>query len=200
MNGQFVDLFKAVAHRSTMVALGASATLWAPTARAQVSYAASLPAGTSVSVRTVEAIESKGAEPGQSYRCTVESPIVAEGKQLVARGADCVLRIVETKEADRLSGNAELKLELTAVRVDRDLIDVSSEPAAVQGAGKGKGTAIKTGVGAAAGAALGGIFGGGKGAAIGASAGAGAGVAVAAVTRGLQVRVAPETVLSFVTH
>ena len=159
-----------------------------------------IPAGTSVSVRTVEAIDSKGAEPGQSYRCTVESPVVVDGQQIVARGADCVLRIAETREAGRLTGNAELKLEMTALRVNKDLVDVSSEPAAVQGAGKGKGTAIKTGVGAAAGAALGGIFGGGRGAAIGAGAGAGAGVATAALTHGPQVKVAPETVLTFVTH
>jgi hypothetical protein len=159
-----------------------------------------IPPGTSVSVRTAEAIDSKGAEAGQSYRCTVESPVMVNGQQVVARGADCVLRIGELKEAGRLSGNAELKLELTAMRVNKDLIDVSSDPAAVQGAGKGKGTAVKTGVGAAAGAALGGIFGGGKGAAIGAGAGAGAGVAAAAMTHGPQIKVGAETVLTFVTH
>ncbi|WP_419806293.1 hypothetical protein [Terriglobus sp.] len=151
-------------------------------------------------MRTVEAIDSKQAEAGQSYRCTVESPVVVDGQPLVSRGADCVLRIAETKEAGRLTGNAELKLELVAVREGKELVDVSSDPAAVAGSGKGKATVTKAGIGAAAGAGLGAIFGGRRGAAIGAGAGTGAGVATAALTRGPQVKVAPETVLTFVTH
>jgi outer membrane lipoprotein SlyB len=53
------------------------------------------------------------------------------------------------------------------------------------------------GGGAAVGAILGGIFGGGKGAAIGAAAGAGAGTGVSAATKGQQIVLKPETVLSF---
>ena len=82
------------------------------TAGAAVSSA--LPSGTSVSVRTVEAIDSKQTEVGQSYRCTVDAPVVVKGDQLVARGADCVLQIVETRDAGKLTGKAELKLECTA--------------------------------------------------------------------------------------
>src|SRR4051812_29292056 len=117
-------LSKASLRRSVIP--GAVAFAWLafpPLAGAYAAPPASIPAGTSVSVRTVEAIDSKSAEPGQSYRCTVESPIVADGQQMVARGADCILRIAETKEAGRLSGHAELKLELTAIRVDKDLVD-----------------------------------------------------------------------------
>ena len=84
--------------------------------------------------------------------------------------------------------------------VGKELVDVSSDPAALASSGKGAGTATKAGIGAAAGAGLGAIFGRGKGAAIGAGSGAGVGVATAALTRGPQVKVAPETVLTFVTH
>jgi hypothetical protein len=66
-----------------------------------------------------------------------------------------------------------------------------------QGSGRGKATAAKVGGGAAVGAILGGIFGGGKGAAIGAAAGAGAGTGVSAATKGQQIILKPETVLSF---
>ncbi len=160
----------------------------------------SVPAGTTVSVRTLDAIHSRQAEVGQSYRCTVESPVSVSGTQIVARGADCILRIVETKDAGQLTGKSELKLELAQIRVDKELIDVSSEPATLESAGKGKSTAAKTGIGAAAGAGLGSLFGGKKGAAVGAGAGAGAGVATAALTHGPEIKVAAETVLNFVIH
>jgi hypothetical protein len=159
-----------------------------------------IPPGTSVSVRTLDAIESRQTQVGQSYRCTIESPILISGTQIVARGADCVLRIVETKDAGHLTGKSELKLELAQIRVDKDLVDVGSDPSTVESAGKGKSTAVKTGVGTAVGAGLGGLFGGKRGAAIGAGAWAGAGVATAALTHGPEIKVAPETVLNFVIH
>jgi hypothetical protein len=166
-------------------------------------FAASPPAiatGTAVSVRTLDAIESRQTQVGQSYRCTIEAPILVSGTQIVARGADCILRITETKDAGHLTGRSELKLELAQIRVDKDLVDVSSDPSTVESTGKGKSTAVKTGVGAAVGAGLGSIFGGKKGAAIGAGTGAGVGVATAALTHGPEIKVASETVLNFVIH
>jgi hypothetical protein len=159
-----------------------------------------IPAGTTVSIRTLDPIDSRQVEVGQSYRCTVEAPILAAGKQIVARGADCILRVVESKEAGRLTGTSELKLELAQIRIDKDLVDVSSDPSSEESAGKGKSTGVKTGIGAAAGAGLGGLFGGKKGALIGAGTGAGAGVAAAALTHGPQIKVAPETILTFLVH
>jgi outer membrane lipoprotein SlyB len=53
------------------------------------------------------------------------------------------------------------------------------------------------GGGAAIGTLIGAIVGGGKGAAIGAAVGAGAGVGTEVLTKGHQVRVPAETVLSF---
>jgi len=47
------------------------------------------------------------------------------------------------------------------------------------------------------GAAIGGLAGGGKGAAIGSVAGAGAGTGVAATKKGEQIKLAPESTLSF---
>ena len=66
-----------------------------------------------------------------------------------------------------------------------------------QGVGKNKRSAEFIGGGAALGAIIGGIAGGGKGAAIGAAAGAGGGVGAQSLTRGKNVSVPPESVLSF---
>ena len=157
-----------------------------------------IPVGTEVVVRTLDPIQSRQTETGQSYRCTVDAPVFIDGRELLARGADCILRVLETKDAGRLSGHTELKLELTQLRIDRDLVDVTSDAAAMESASKGKGSAAKTGIGAAAGAGLGALLGGKKGAAIGAGAGTGAGLATAALTHGPEIKVASETVLQFV--
>jgi hypothetical protein len=66
-----------------------------------------------------------------------------------------------------------------------------------QGNARGKNTAAKVGGGAAIGAIIGGIAGGGKGAAIGAAVGAAGGAGVQVLTRGRDVQVPAETVLSF---
>jgi hypothetical protein len=159
-----------------------------------------IPAGTQITVRTVDRIESRKAEVGQSFRCTVDVPIIVANKEISGRGADCVLRVVETTQAGKLTGSSELKLEVAQIRVGSDLVDVNSDPSPVESKGKGKSTATKTAVGGAAGAVLGGLLGGRKGAAIGAGAGAGAGVATAALTQGPEIKVEPETVLNFIVR
>ena len=139
-----------------------------------------IPPGTQITIRTVDRIESRKAEAGQSYRCTLNAPIVVAGKEVSGRGADCVLRVVEITQSGKLTGSSELKLEVSQIRVGSDLMDVNSDPSRMESKGKGKSTGIKTGIGALAGAA--------------------AGVATAALTQGPEIKVAPETVLNFVIH
>ena len=165
---------------------------------AQTNQPVAIPKGTQISVRTLDAIQSKQSEVGQSYRCTMEAPVSVAGNEIASKGSDCVLRIVEMKSAGKLAGSNELKLVVSEIRIAGNLVAVNSEPAVITGKGKGKSTGVRTGIGAAAGAGVGAIFGGGKGAAIGAGVGAGAGAASAALTQGPEIKVAPETVLAFV--
>jgi hypothetical protein len=165
---------------------------------AQAGGSPAIPKGTQVSVRTLDSIQSREAEAGQSYRCTVDAPVRIRGKEAVSKGADCVLRIVEMKSAGKLTGSNELKLVVSEIRMGGSLVSVNSEPATIAGKGKGKSTGLRAGLGAAAGAGLGGILGGGKGAAIGGAAGAAAGAASSALTSGPEIKVAPETLLTFV--
>lgn len=159
---------------------------------------ASIPPGTEVSVRTIDGIESRKAEAGQVYRCSLDEPIVVADKEISGRGADCVLRVVETVQAGKLSGSSELKLEVSQIRVGSELIDVASDPSQLESKNKGKSAGVRAGIGAIAGAGLGRVLGGSKGARIGAGAGAGAGAATAALTKGPEIKVAPETVLRFI--
>lgn len=162
-------------------------------ARAEVS----VPKGAQVSVRTLDAIHSKDSAVGQNYPCTLEAPIKVDGKVIAGKGADCILRIAEMKKAGKLTGSNELQLILAEIRVGEEMAAVNSSRAELKGKGKGKGTGWRTGLGAAAGAGLGAAIGGARGAAVGAGAGAGAGAAASALTSGPEIRVAPETVLTF---
>jgi len=164
---------------------------------AQTSEPAAIPKGTQITIRTLDSIHSKQSEVGQKYRCTLDAAISAAGKSIAPKGADCVLQIVEMKSAGKLTGSNELKLVVSEIRIGADLVAVTSEPTEIKGKGKGKSTGLRTGIGAAAGAGIGGLLGGGKGAAIGSGVGAGAGAASAAMTQGPEIKVAPETVLTF---
>jgi hypothetical protein len=164
---------------------------------AQTSEAVAIPKGTQISIRTLDPIQSKQSEVGQSYRCTMDAPVSVAGKEIVSKGSDCVLRIVEMKDAGKLTGSNELKLVVSEIRIAGNLVAVNSEPTAIKGKGKGKSTGLRTGIGGGIGAGLGAALGGGKGAAIGAGVGAGAGAASAALTQGPEIKVAPEAILTF---
>jgi hypothetical protein len=66
-----------------------------------------------------------------------------------------------------------------------------------KGTSRGKRTAGTVAGGAGLGAIIGGLAGGGKGAAIGAAAGAGAGAGVQAVTKGKQIKLPAESIVTF---
>lgn len=165
---------------------------------AQTSSPPPIPKGAQASIRTLDAIQSNQSEVGQAYRCTLDAPIIAEGREIAAKGSDCVLRIVEKKAAGKLSGKNQLQLVLAAIRVAGSLVSVDSEPSSVTGKNKAKSSGIRTGIGAAIGAGVGGVLGGSRGAAIGAGAGAAGGVASAILTEGPEVKVPAETPLTFV--
>jgi len=157
---------------------------------------ATLPPGTNVIVRTIDAIESKSAEVGKTYMASLDSPVFVNGQEVAKKGDDATLRVIQIDDAGRLKGKTELTVTLVSVKSGAKVYQVSRSNVTLNSAGKGKGSAAKIGGGAAIGAAIGAIAGGGRGAAIGAGAGAGAGAAAAMLT-GPQVKIPSESVLTF---
>lgn len=158
-----------------------------------------LPAGTTLPVRVTQTLDSATSQPGDTFSGALATDIVADGTVVLPRGAGVSGRIDEVHEAGHFKGSSLLTVELTGLNARGERISLSTQPYSVEGKGRGKNTAVKTGVGAAAGALLGGIFGGGRGAAIGAAAGGGTGAAINGVSRGEQVQIPSESVVSFVT-
>ena len=145
----------------------------------------------------IDAIDSAVNKVGDTFKATVEEPIILSDRVMIAKGADIEGRVVEAKAAGRFVGKPSIALELTKVTVGGKTYQLQTDQHAQAGPSRGKRTAVVTGGGAAAGAVIGGLAGGGKGAAIGAAAGAGAGTGVQALTKPQQVRIPSESVLDF---
>ena len=109
-----------------------------------------------------------------------------------------VVKLVDSKESGKLTGRAELTLDLMSVKVDGRMVDINTQSVSRESDSRGQRTAKVAGGAAAVGAIIGAIAGGGKGAVIGAGAGGAAGAGAEEVTKGQRVKVPSETRLTFV--
>ena len=172
-----------------------------PAPRAVTTKTFELPAGSEISVRTNETIDSKVATEGQTFDAQVTRDARdANGDLVIPRGADARVVIKSATQGGRIKGASDLVLDLQSVTINGrqhliDTMDVTKK--GKSGVGANKRTATYTGGGAALGAIIGAIAGGGKGAAIGAGAGAGAGALTQILTKGRAIKVPAESVLTF---
>ena len=156
-----------------------------------------IPSGTTLAVRLVDAIDSETNQPGQSFRATLDSPLAVEGDVAIPAGYDVQGHIVDVKSAGKFAGQSVLALQLDRISVSGKYYNIQTDQYRREGSSRGKNTAAKVGTGAGIGAIIGAIAGGGKGAAIGAAAGGGLGGGVQAATKGQQIKLPSETVLNF---
>ncbi len=156
-----------------------------------------VPAGAEVLVRMIDSVDSDKNHVGDRFRASLEQDFVVDGVTVAPKGSDVYGRLSEATEAGHIQGRSQLKLELTDMLIHNRLQPIMTGDYEVSGSSRGSDTAKKVGIGAVAGTVIGAIAGGGKGAAIGAGVGAGAGGAVQLATKGEQVHVPSETLLSF---
>ncbi len=156
-----------------------------------------IPSGTTLAIRLVDEIDSETAQPGQTFKATLDSPLSVDGDVVVPAGYDVQGHIIDVKSAGKFAGKSELVLQLDRIMVGGKSYNIQTDQYRREGSSRGKNTAEKVGAGAAIGAIIGGIAGGGKGAAIGAAAGGGLGGGVQAATKGQQIKLPTETVLNF---
>lgn len=159
-----------------------------------------LPAGTEVSVRTNQEINSETATTGQRFGAEISQDVIGpDGQVIIPRGSPAALVIREVRGGG-ITGSPTLALDLQSVSVNGRNYLVSTEDvnqSGRSGLGANRRTAEMVGGGAALGTLLGAIAGGGKGAAIGALAGAALGGTAQVLTRGKTVQVPAETQLTF---
>jgi hypothetical protein len=167
-----------------------------PTSNA-VARGVEIPAGTTITVRLIDPVDSRTDRLGQTYRASLDEPVMMNGDVIVPRGVDAVAKLVAAKQSGKMSGSTEMTIALDSITVDGRTIPVTTGEVTRASGSRAKKAGLMTGGVAAAGAIIGGLAGGGKGAAIGAVSGAGAGAAGSVLMKGEQVSIPSESRLTF---
>ncbi len=156
-----------------------------------------LPVGTSISVRTNDSIDLHNSSDGRIFTGVIDQDVRdPNGNVAIPRGSNTELIV-------RNVNRNEMVLDLESISVNGRRYITSTSDDAVSGRGgkdglgKNSRTGKYVGGGAILGTILGAIAGGGRGAAIGAIAGGAAGAGTQVMTRGRDVRVPSESVITF---
>jgi hypothetical protein len=151
-----------------------------------------VPSGTEIKVRTDQQITATTADAGHHYGGSIAEPVIgANGQTVIPKGARAQLTAIQS--------GSKVALDLNSVNVDgrRYMIEAGNYKQGSLGANKT--TAKYAGGGALAGTLIGALAGGGKGALIGAIAGGAAGAGAQVLTKGKNINIPAETILSFKT-
>ncbi len=158
------------------------------------------PAGTELVVRTVERIDSRNGGADQTFSAIVEQEVTNTSGRVIVPERSSAQLIIRQLSSGGATGSPEMMLDVQSITVDGRRYLVSTTDVALDsgtGIGNNKRTAETVGAGAALGTVIGAIAGGGKGAAIGVLVGAAGGAGVQVLTRGRDVQVPAETLLTF---
>jgi hypothetical protein len=184
--------------------VGTTATAAAPVAKSAAAPPSStpantvtVPAGTQLYVRMIDSIDTARNKVGDKFQASLTQPLVSGGQILVPKDALVYGQIAQAQQAGRYMGRSELRLELTGVEINGQVVPISTSTYNLAGKSRGKQTAERTGIGAGAGALLGALIGGGRGALAGAAIGGGGATAMQIMTHGQQLRIPSETELQF---
>lgn len=157
-----------------------------------------VPAGTALVVRLIDPVDSETDRLGQTYRASIDEPVLdANGNTVIPRGADVLAKLVEDKQSGKLAGRTVLTLDLMQVQVNGRMVDVNTAEVSQASGSRTARSAKVVGGTTALGAIIGALAGGGKGAAIGAASGAAVGTGAQVMTKGQRVRIPSETRLTF---
>lgn len=150
----------------------------------------SVPAGTAITIRMSDSVNSRNHKTGHRFTGVLESNLMAGDVVVAPKGAQVYGVLSNVKKAGRIAGSASIQLELRDISIDNIMVAIRTQPVS----GKGGNTA-KTSLGRTAGAAaIGGLIGGGDGAKTGAKVGVGAAI----LTKGDDIEVPQGTLIDFI--
>jgi len=151
-----------------------------------------LPAGTRLMVRMVDAVDSETSQPDQRFRGSLEANLMAGDVLVAPKGTTVFGRLLTAESASGRSGG-QLEFDLTDIVINGQTYSLSTSSNQAQG----QGSSSQAATGASAGGAVGAITGGLGGAIRGAGAGAVAGHVAGGNTRGEKVKVPAGTLVEF---
>jgi hypothetical protein len=157
----------------------------------------SLPAGTTVRVRLIGAIDTRRNRVGDKFTASLDEPLVVGDRVIVPKGTSFSGHVIQSNSSGRFKGRAVLGLMLDSFDLDGQIHEIQSGSTTRTSAGHKKHNWLWIGGGSGGGAAIGAIAGGGAGALIGAGAGAAGGTIGSVITGKREVSLPAETPLTF---
>src|SRR5260370_26108027 len=125
-----------------------------------------VPSGTMVSVRMIDSVDSATAHAGETFKASLDSPIIVDNETVLPRGSEVYVKLTNVQSAGSLSARSELQLQLDRIFLGKTSYLLDSSTYVNTGASQGAKTAKTPGIGAAIGAPIGAIAGAAKGAII----------------------------------
>lgn len=156
-----------------------------------------VPAGTSIPVRTTTMLSTKTATTGSTFAASLTEPLTADGVVLAPAGSEVTGVVALSDPGGRVKGKASISITLQSIATKYGPLEISTNNREAIAKSTVKKDVVRGGIMTGAGAAIGAIAGGGKGAAIGAGIGGAAGVGTAMATKGAPAEFPAESALTF---
>jgi hypothetical protein len=167
----------------------AAATPAVATAPAKVSGPIEVPAGTQLTIRLNETLDTGKHATGHKFSAALEGALVSNGVTIAPQGSRVYGVVSESVKSRRAVGKAKMILTVTDININGQIVPVATSGINAQTQATGKSSAGKV----VRGAAIGGLIGGSDDAKTGAKVGLGAAV----LSGGNQVVIPAGTLLDF---
>jgi len=92
-----------------------------------------IPASTSVTVRTTQLIDGDADPLGSRFTATLVAPVVVDGRPAVVQGSAAVVRLVERKKAGFFHRSQRIKLALAGISVNGRIYPTQAETLELKG-------------------------------------------------------------------
>ncbi|MGY5451601.1 hypothetical protein ACVFI8_11750 [Agarivorans sp. MS3-6] len=150
---------------------------------------AEVPAGTVITVRMSEGVNTRQHETGQRFTGTLEANLMSGDTVVAKRGSTVYGELSEVKKAGRVAGSASMSITLTSVLINDQMHDIQTDSLSSDGSNTAGDTVGKT----ARAAAIGGLINGSSGAKNGAKVGVGASL----ITQGNDIELPKDSLIEF---
>ncbi len=167
----------------------------APAVGGQEKNMATIPAGTRMMVKMIDAVDSETSNASDRFRGVLEANLMAGNVLVAPKGTTVFGRLITAESAGRTAGG-QLELDITDIMINGQMHSLMTTSSQMQGENS-RSTAGQAARGAGTGAAAGAVVGGGSLASFGARAGAIAGGVSGGTTRGEKVKVPAGSLVEF---
>ena len=87
---------------------------------------ATLPAGTQIEVRLIDAVDSKKDSVGQTYRASLARAVTIGTQIMAPIGSDVALTLIDRSLSGRITGKTSLELAMKNIKVAEETYEVAS--------------------------------------------------------------------------